>query len=286
MKSECVFFIRCIFLSGRMCPMAVTHFCHEHVYSGYAWPHSDMMASWCTHGHPHCTVKSCLEPTLDTKSARQSRERIQECYLVQRQCVRACDSLRVVSLSPLWTSFWPRYSDDGMGLSVETFFWIPSGDTSKKPFLRNGNAQTMNKAISPVKTSRTRSPVLQNRQSYRRLGETRATPRVSSFVTPPLFRSLRGKQLENQTHHHGQKRGLREMLHFGNHWVHRCLLKNVSATTLTQSNLDLFLSDQFGRILTMRSYPGMKKTSRPYEMDFRHGWNQTSWPLRCVTRST
>ena len=38
----------------------------------------------------------------------------------------------------------------------------------------------MNIAMSPVKTSHTRSPELQNRQSYRRPGETRATPRVSS----------------------------------------------------------------------------------------------------------
>ena len=47
--------------------------------------------------------------------------------------------------------------------------------------------------------------------------------------------------------------------------------KNVSVTTFTQSNLDLVLSDLYCRILTMRSYLGMKKTSRPYEMDFGIG---------------
>ena len=82
----------------------------------------------------------------------------------------------------------------------------------------------MNKAMSPIETSRTRSPVLQNLQSYRRPGEMRPTPRVSTLATPPLYRSLHGKQLENQTHHHGNMSGLWKVLHFGNHWVrHRSL---------------------------------------------------------------
>ena len=71
-----------------------------------------------------------------------------------------------------------------------------------------------------------------------------------------------GKQLENQTHHHGNLRELREVLHFGNHWVRHSLLKNVFATAFAQSNLAFFPSDWYCRILTMRSYPGMRKTSR------------------------
>ena len=86
---------------------------------------------------------------------------------------------------------------------------------AKKLTSKSWNTKTMNIAMSPVKTSHTRSPELQNRQSYRRPGETRATPRVSSLVTHPLYRSLRGKQLENQTHRHGHTRYLRKALYFG-----------------------------------------------------------------------
>ena len=47
-----------------------------------------------------------------------------------------------------------------MGLSVETF-WVPGGDTLKKPYLEEWE-RLHDEERSPVKTSRTRSPELQN----------------------------------------------------------------------------------------------------------------------------
>ena len=64
----------------------------------------------------------------------------------------------------------------------------------------------MNKAISPA------APDLQN---YRTGKVTRATPRVSNLVTPPLYRTLHDKQLKNQTHHHGNFWGVKRSAAFG-----------------------------------------------------------------------
>ena len=94
--------------------------------------------------------------------------------------------------------------------------------------------------MTPVMANHSRSPVLRNRQSYRRLGETTAISNVSSLMTLHLYRSLRAKQLENQTHHRDNTLAPREvLLFFGNHWAHHCSQKNVSAITFTQINTDL-----------------------------------------------
>ena len=128
--------------------------------------------------------------------------------------MHACDPLRVVCLSPF------EHHRDCVILLTERVcrwktFWIPSGDTCQKAYLEeleheNDEHSHVSGEDKPHPIART-----QNRQSYRRPGETRATPRVSSLVTPPLYRSLRGKQLENQTHRHGHTRYLRKALYFG-----------------------------------------------------------------------
>ena len=128
-----------------------------------------------------------------------------------------------------------------------------------------------NQAMSSVKTIHTRSPELQDRQSYRRPGKTSGTPHVSRLVTFPLCRSLSGKQLENQMHHHGNTRVLRKRCIFGNHWACNCSLKTASAISLIQSNLALFPKHSYCCILTKRSYLVMRKASRPYETASRHG---------------
>ena len=66
-----------------------------------------------THGHDgllmhtwtsQCTEKSCFETTLSqsphVRVESLFNELFVECHLAQRQCVHACDTLRVVSLSP------------------------------------------------------------------------------------------------------------------------------------------------------------------------------------------
>ena len=68
-----------------------------------------------------------------------------------------------------------------------------------------------------------------------------------------------------------ETRGLRKALYFGNHRAHHCSLKTASAFLFIQSNLALFPNDKFCRFLTKRSCLVMRKTSRPYEMVFRHG---------------
>ena len=45
---------------------------------------------------------------------------------------------------------------------------------------------------------------------------------VNRLVTFPLYCCPRGKQLENQTHHHGNTRGLGKALYFGNHFARLC----------------------------------------------------------------
>ena len=84
---------------------------------------------------------------------------------------------------------------------------------------------------------------------------------VNRHVTFPLYRSLRGKKLENQTCHH-------ENAVFWEPLAAPLLLKKPRLQFFIQSNSALFPNDKYCRILTKRSHPVMRKTSRPYEMVF------------------
>ena len=158
--------------------MAFTLICHRCDVFGIhltTLGHVGLLMHTRTH---HCTEKVCwnqhssegphvkLENVFDELSV--------ECHLAQRQCVPACDALRVVSLSSLkhlrdcvilmteWVCRWKR-------------LWIPSGDTFQKAYLEEWERVTANKAMSSVKTRHTGSPELQNRKSYRRPGKTSGT---------------------------------------------------------------------------------------------------------------
>ena len=113
-------------------------------------------------------------------------------------------------------------------------FWVPSGDTFKKAYLEEWervNDEQRPEKTKPHPTSRTTKPAKLQKAGRDESNTTREQP-----CDAPLYRSLRGKRLENQTNHHGNIWGLREVLHFGNHWVRHRALKNVFATALTQSN--------------------------------------------------
>ena len=138
--------------------------------------------------------------------------------------------------------------------------------------------------MSPVKTSHIGSPELQNRERYRRPSKTSGTPHVNRFVTFPPCRGHRGKHVENQTHHQGDT-GAQESAVFWEPWGAPLLPKNRVCIFFIQSNLALFPNDKFCRFLTKRSCLVMRKTSRPYEMVFRHGRpreHSTASQCRCT----
>ena len=67
------------------------------MYSGYAWPHSDMMACCCKHGHP-TALRNLVCNQLSSQSPHVRVENLfdelsVECHLAQQ-------ASRVVSVSP------------------------------------------------------------------------------------------------------------------------------------------------------------------------------------------
>ena len=70
-----------------------------------------------------------------------------QCKLAQRQCVDACEDLRVVCSSPFEHHRDCVFSDDGMGVGGNTF-GFRAVTRSKKLIWKNGNRWTTNKAMS------------------------------------------------------------------------------------------------------------------------------------------
>ena len=102
-----------------------------------------MMASGCIHGHPTALRRLVwnhrLSQSPHVRVENVFDELSVECHLAQRQCVHACDALRVVSLSPFEHHRDLRDTDDGMSLSVETLFGFRAVTHSKKLISKNGN---------------------------------------------------------------------------------------------------------------------------------------------------
>ena len=182
-------------------------------------------------------------------------------HLAQQQGVHACDTLHVVSLL-----FFEHHRDHVILVTEWVCrwktFWIPSGDTFQKAYLEEW--QRVNDEQShdlgedkpqPI-SSTTESAKLQktgrddSNTKREQLCDVPSLPK-SSFVAS----SWRIRRTIMEIYGDSGK-----CCSFGNHWVLHCSSsKTAFAIIFIQNSSVLLSSDWYCRILTKRSYPGMRK---------------------------
>ena len=109
------------------------------MYSGYAWPHSDMMASCYLRGHPHCTEKCFLESLHASQGPHFCVEigslnfLLTDTWLSDSLCTHV--TIYALSVCPCeqHCCFWiSRSTNDQMGMLMETLLgssrrYVPKG---------------------------------------------------------------------------------------------------------------------------------------------------------------
>ena len=166
------------------------------------------------------------------------------------------------------------YTNDQVGVQMETLFVFLAAIRSKRPTQRNGNRKMTTRATSTAKKARTatghdRSPELQRLRVCKQLRTTGGVPHANPSLPQSSWQPFLVVQMCQRSS--GCIQQLRKVQYFGDPWAHQCLRKPVFEILFIQYSLASFPDDYLCRTLMRRSNLATRKTFRPHETVFQLG---------------